>query len=186
MGRLCSICQRPDAQEINGKLARKEVSARALANALGVHVRVMQHHAQRHLGRSVRDAAGRRRRRQGDSLLDSLRELSNRALAILTAAEASRSHSLALQAIREARGTLELVGRATGEISTPGQTTVNVALGVSLERAKAAVEVVGQAEALTDSELADRAEAVLRIYNSQHSEDARILGPYPSPCLPNE
>src|SRR5437773_1317815 len=116
MGRLCSVCRRPDAQEINGKLARKETSARALAQSLGVHPRVMQFHAQRHLKRSVKDAAGRRRRRQGDSLLDSLQALSNRALAILTAAEASRSHSLALQAIREARGTLELVGRTTGEI----------------------------------------------------------------------
>src|SRR5437660_1060639 len=118
MGRLCSVCRRPDTQEINGKLARKEISARALAHSLGVHVRVMQHHAQRHLGRSVKDAARRRRRRQGDSLLDSLLALSDRALAILSAAEASDSHSLALQAIREARATLELVGRTTGEIST--------------------------------------------------------------------
>jgi hypothetical protein len=143
----------------------------------------MQHHAQRHLRRSVKDAAGRRRRRHGDSLLDSLLALSDRALAILTAAEKSRSHSLALQAIREARGTLELVGRTTGEISAPGQTTVNVALGVSVERAKAAVEIVDQAEALSTTELADRAEEVLRLYNSEHPEDARIIStarPLPS------
>jgi hypothetical protein len=179
MGRLCSVCQRPDAVEIDGKLARKEISARALAHSLGIHVRVMQHHAQRHLKRAVKDAAGRRRRRQGDSLLDSLRPLVDRALAILEAAEASRSHSLALQAIREVRSTLELVGRTTGELSPPGQTTINLALGVSVERAREAVRIMDEAETLTDAQIVDRAVVVIEAWNASNPNDMRIVGRAP-------
>lgn len=72
------------------------------------------------------------------------------------------------------------MGRATGEISTPGQTTVNLALGVSLERAKEAIAVVEEAEALSDGEIADRAETMLNLYNAHHPEDARTLNPAPS------
>src|SRR5262249_35381911 len=124
---------------------------------------------------------GGRRGRQGDSLLDSLLALSDRAMAILTAAEASKSHTVALQAIREARGTLELVGRATGEISAPGQTTVNLALGVSVEKAREAVQLVDEAAMLTDRQVADRAQACLEAYNGANPDDMRMVGPRPLP-----
>jgi hypothetical protein len=67
-----------------------------------------------------------------------------------------------------------LVGRATGEISAPGQTTVNLALCVPLEQARAAVEIVDEAKTLTDAQVADRAEQVLRIYDNAIPRDRRV------------
>jgi hypothetical protein len=65
---------------------------------------------------------------------------------------------------------------------------VNLALGVSLERAKAAVEIVDEASSLTDAQLADRAESMLRLYDETNPEDRRVrlwdadaLGDGPTP-----
>ena len=60
----------------------------------------------------------------GDDLLDQVRDLQRRAVAILERAEEEGDHRVALTAIREARGCLELLGRLAGELQE--RQTVNV------------------------------------------------------------
>jgi len=60
----------------------------------------------------------------GDSLLDQVRSLQGRALAILVHAEAAGDLRSALGAIREGRSTLELIAKVTGELRDKGRTEV--------------------------------------------------------------
>jgi hypothetical protein len=52
----------------------------------------------------------------GDNLLEQVQGLQARTLAILTTAENAGALGTALQAIREARGNIELLGRLMGEL----------------------------------------------------------------------
>ena len=52
----------------------------------------------------------------GGSLLEQLKELQVKALGILTKAEQAGDLRTALMAVREVRGTLEVVGKITGEL----------------------------------------------------------------------
>jgi hypothetical protein len=53
---------------------------------------------------------------QADNLLDQLKDLQRRTLAILQAAEQDNDHGMALKAIKEARGNLELLAKLLGEL----------------------------------------------------------------------
>ena len=54
------------------------------------------------------------------SALTAMRDLHARTLALLTKAEASNDVHVALPAVREARGNLELLGRLNGSLDGPG------------------------------------------------------------------
>lgn len=179
--RPCSICLRPDLEMLHDRVKHGD-SARNVALSVGIHPRVFTQHLRRHASHPI---ARRRAGANGAAALKAAvaafsvqaeaRALLDRVSRVLDAAEKANSHALTLSAVREAKGLLDLVGRTTGELATPGQTTVNVALGVSVEQAKSAVEVVELAQTLTASEVADRAESVLRMYNAENPQDARWL-----------
>jgi len=61
---------------------------------------------------------------QADNLLDQVRDLQRRTLAILEAAEETRQHRTALGSIREARSNLELLAKLLGELDD--RPTVNI------------------------------------------------------------
>jgi hypothetical protein len=63
---------------------------------------------------------------QADDLLDQVRDLQARTLAILEAAETTRQHRTALSAIREARSNLELLVKLLGELAERPVTNVLV------------------------------------------------------------
>jgi hypothetical protein len=63
---------------------------------------------------------------EADTLLERIEALQARTLAILEATEETQEHRVALAAIREARGNLELIGEVTKELNrTP---TINLHL----------------------------------------------------------
>jgi hypothetical protein len=70
------------------------------------------------LARDAADAA------HGDDLLAQVRSLNDKALSILRQAEADGDLRVALQAVRESRGTVELLARLLGELQDGA--TVNV------------------------------------------------------------
>ena len=63
---------------------------------------------------------------QADDLLDQLRGLQSRTLAILEAAEATSEHRTALGAIREARSNLELLAKLLGELDERPVVNLNI------------------------------------------------------------
>ena len=159
------------------------VSARQIALRHGLHPRVLSQHFQRHRhGLAGHIRAGTRgtqalaKARQQLSVLGESAALLARVHRVLEDAEKSGSHVLTLAAVREAKGLLDLIGRASGELTSGQQVTV--AVGVNVERARSAVELVDAAESLSECELADRACEVLRLYNASHSEDQRTVLPH--------
>jgi len=73
-------------------------------------------HLQDHISTTLVKAQEAQEVARADTLLDQVRSIQNKALAVLTAAEAAGDLRAALGAIREARGNLELLGKLTGEL----------------------------------------------------------------------
>ena len=61
---------------------------------------------------------------RGESLLDRLRDLEARALAILDTAQRAKKYNAALGAIREMRSVIELLARLHGELESEGTTVI--------------------------------------------------------------
>jgi hypothetical protein len=83
-------------------------------------------HKAGHLSRTLTAVHQRREENRATKLLDRVEALYAEAQEVLEAVKKQGSHTLSLQAIKELRTTLELVGRLTGELDTRPQVQVNV------------------------------------------------------------
>ena len=124
MPRRCTICESDRLDEINRMLVEGRTSIRRLASLCDVSEASVRRHAARHLPEALAVATKADRVANGDDLLNQVRDLQRRAVAILDRAEEEGDHRVALSAIREARGCLELLGRLAGELQE--RQTVNV------------------------------------------------------------
>jgi hypothetical protein len=96
---------------------------RHIAAHYGTSTGALQRHKE-HLPVALTRAQAAEAVAHGDDLLARVRGLRAMAERILSQAEAEGKLSVALQAIREARGCVELLGKLMGELE--GRTTVNV------------------------------------------------------------
>ena len=123
MPRTCTICTHSELQAINGALVVGE-AFRNIAKRYDTSSTALFRHKAEHLpatlvkGREAEEVA------RADDLLAQVRGLQAKALSILAKAEAAGDLRVALGAIREARGNLELLAKLLGELQD-GQ-TVNV------------------------------------------------------------
>lgn len=122
MPRKCSICEHPQAEEINTALLNG-VSLRNIAERYSVSKTALHRHKD-HIPISLVKAQQAEEAARADSLLKQVVELKDKALAILDKAEQAGDNRTALLAIREAKGCLELLAKLLGELHE--QTTVNV------------------------------------------------------------
>ena len=88
----------------------------------------------RNLPASLAKAQDAQEIRHGDTLLEQLQVLRDKALAVLDRAEATNDWRGALGAIKEARGCLELMGKVTGELQTRQELNVSFSLVSVLEK----------------------------------------------------
>jgi hypothetical protein len=95
--------------EISSAIASGE-SQRSVARRFNFTQETMRKHCLRHMGPELRSYA------ICEPVLDQLKKLTKRTLAILAAAESERDLELALKAIAQARANLELTARLTGEL----------------------------------------------------------------------
>jgi len=123
MTRPCTICRHPQRDQIDAALIAGD-SYRALAERFSLSTTALSRHSQAHLPATLAKAQQAADVARGDTLLDQARDLQAKALGILKKAEDANDLRLALVAIREARGTLELLARLQGELQDA--TTVNV------------------------------------------------------------
>ncbi len=123
MPRTCTVCAHPECDQIDAALVAA-TGYRDIAGQFGVSKSAVQRHQQGHLPAILAKAKEGQEVARADSLLDQVRELKDRALAILGRAEEAGDLRNALAAIREARGSLELLSRLLGELQE-GQ-TVNI------------------------------------------------------------
>ena len=125
MPRSCTICEHPEREAIDSALVG-DASNRSVASLYDVSEAAVRRHKGNHLPAKLVMAEKAQEVAQADSLLEQVRDLQGRALAILDQAEMSGDLRTALGAIREARGNLELLAKLLGELSDAPQVNLNV------------------------------------------------------------
>lgn len=116
MPRKCSICSHPDRGEIDRAIVSGG-SYRDIARRFGVSRSAIERHAKAHVPATLVKAREAEEVTRADALLVQIQELRDRALNILDKAERGKDLRTALQAIREARGCVELLAKLAGELS---------------------------------------------------------------------
>lgn len=123
MPRTCTACVHADRQSIDEALATRSDSFRTIADRFRLSKTALMRHKAEHLPAHVAKAAEAKEVASADSLLEQMRALQTKTLAILEAATDPRT---ALAAVAQARGNLELLAELTGKLAH--QPTVNLAV----------------------------------------------------------
>lgn len=136
MPRVCTICTHPERAAIDAALLAG-VPFRHIAARTDTSTSALQRHKEEHLPVALVRAKEAEDATHADDLLAQVRGLQSRALAILDTAEAAGELRVALAAIREARGNLELLARLLGELQEGA--TVNVLVSPQWQQARATI-----------------------------------------------
>jgi hypothetical protein len=147
MPRRCSVCTHPDRENIDEALVGATAISAIAAKYRDISEDALGRHKANHLPAKLVMAEKAKEVAQADSLLEQVRDLQGRALAILDQAEMSGDLRTALGAIREARGNLELLAKLLGELDDGP--TVNVL--VSPEWLELRAVIVTALEPYTDA-----------------------------------
>jgi hypothetical protein len=123
MPRSCTICAHPKREGIDRALVG-DSSNLSVSSLFGVSESAIRRHKGNHLPAKLVLAEQAAEVAEAGDLLDQVRDLQARTLAILEAAEASREHRTALGAIGEARSNLELLAKLLGELDDRPQVNV--------------------------------------------------------------
>ncbi len=115
MARTCMVCAHDERDAIEDAFI-DGMPKRRIATRYGVGEKSVRYHIREHLPALLALARDAEQASRADSLLDRVEGLYKRTEAILVAAETEREWGTALQAIRECRGNLELLGRVTKEL----------------------------------------------------------------------
>jgi hypothetical protein len=113
--RACTVCSHESRDAIEDAFIAG-TPKRRIASHYGVSERAVRYHLREHLPALLALARDAEQASRADSLLDRIEALQSRTLAILEATEETHDHRVALAAIREARGNLELIGEVTKEL----------------------------------------------------------------------
>jgi len=134
VSRVCTICKNGKCDAINAALIAGTASIRRIATDNDVTESALRRHAASHLPATLARAGAAAEVASADTLLEQCRELQSRTLTILDAAENANDLRTSLQAVREARGLLELLGKLTGELAAQPSMQQNVlAVGMTAE-----------------------------------------------------
>ncbi len=128
MARLCRVCAHPDRAEIDGHLVEGQIPVKRVAQLYGVPKSNMFRHRAAHLPKALAKAAEAAEVAQSGKLLAKLQSLISRADAIAKNAEKAKDGRTALAALREIRGSLELLAKLSGELEreNPGELHLHV------------------------------------------------------------
>ena len=122
-GQRCTVCDHPRRDVIDRALVTGEADTQVSAHFRGLSDDAVRRHRLSHIPQRLLKARDVAEVAQADALLEQVRTLHRRALAILDQSESAGDLRTALGGIREARGCLELLGRLEGELEPP---TLNV------------------------------------------------------------
>ena len=123
MPRVCTICTHQSRAKIDQALVARN-RFRTIADQFGVSKSALLRHHDDHLPASLVKAQAATEAAQADALLAQVVDLRDKALGILDLAEASADLRVALGAIREARGCVELLAKLAGQLKDAP--TVNI------------------------------------------------------------
>ena len=111
MSRTCLACTHQDRESINQAIVTNDVSNRMIATQFSLSEAGVRRHREKHLPVTLVKAKEAEEVASGDDLLQQVRDLQQKALGILKTAEAAGDLKIALNAIRETRGCLELLAK---------------------------------------------------------------------------
>ncbi len=117
MPRSCTVCVHPERHAVDVALVQRE-PYRAISRQHELSRDALRRHAKEHLPELLARAKDAVEVAEADSLLERIEGLYKRTEAILETAEGDKEWGIALAAIRECRGNLELLGRVTKELET--------------------------------------------------------------------
>ena len=115
MPRACTICTHTELEAIKRALVEGTPNRR-VASQHDVTERAVRNHKAGHLPAALVKAQEAQEVAEADDLLSQVRTLQTRAFAILDKAEEAGELRIALGAIRELRGNLELLAKLLGEL----------------------------------------------------------------------
>jgi len=126
MPRTCTVCTHPERAAIDAALVSGSAPLRTIADQWSISKTALIRHKADHLPAHLAAAHKAAEVVRADSLLDQVRALQAKTLAILQKAEGAGDLRTATAAIGQARQNLDLLGRLAGELKTGEGTTVNV------------------------------------------------------------
>ena len=126
MPRVCTICTHPERETINQALVAN-MPLRTIADRYGLSHQALMRHKTEHLPVALAKAQEAKETAIADDLLGQVKALRNKAISILSKAEAAGDLKTALLGIREARSCIELLAEMEGEISRNPQINILVA-----------------------------------------------------------
>lgn len=110
MAQICQVCNHPKRLEID-RLLVQGISFQKIANQFAVDAQSIRRHKENHLSRQLIKSHELKEAMQSGNLLTEIEDLLSRSKVILIRAEKEGKLGLALGAIRETRGTLELMSK---------------------------------------------------------------------------
>lgn len=142
-GQTCLTCRHEAREAIDGALVAGE-PLRNIAEHHGLSTTALHRHKRGHLSTTLVKAAEDSELAHGGKLLDQVQSLVGKALGSLERAEGKGDERAVQGAIREARHSLELVGRITGELKDKVEHTGTVKHehSMSLEERQARVDEI--------------------------------------------
>jgi hypothetical protein len=155
-GNYCTICVDPEAYKINEALMRG-ASCPQVASRYGVSVHALRRHRANHLRvflYEAREAREEEQRELGLTFLDQLQDLHDQTLAILGQAERQGNIRGMLAAVREARRSLEFLGKMTAQVPSAPAAAPQVNILVVLQKVEVRNAVLAALEPFPDARAA--------------------------------
>jgi hypothetical protein len=121
--RTCTICTHPKRREIDRALL-DAATYRTIADRYGLSETALKRHRKEHVPAELAKAQQAAEVAIADDLLGQVRALRNRAISLLTKAEAAGDYRTALAGIREARACIEVLLEVEGELDRRGVTNI--------------------------------------------------------------
>ena len=145
-GMTCSVCTHEARQAVDHALVTGD-SNRVIASQYGLSQAAVGRHSQNHLPTTLVKAAEAQDEAHGSRLLNQTQGLVDEALASMERSKSAGKEKDVLGGIREARHSLELTGRITGELRDNNRDAAP----------DTAIDVIKLASALSEAELRKRA-----------------------------
>jgi len=122
MPQICTICTHQKADKINEAIVAGQ-SLRGIAEQYGTSATSLGRHKS-HISGVLIKANKIKEIAKADTLLEQITDLKNKAMSILEKAEQGDDLRIALLAIKEARGCLEVLGKLAGELEGRDNNTI--------------------------------------------------------------
>jgi hypothetical protein len=125
VARHCSVCSHEQRKEIDEQLV-SGASYRSIGERFDLGREAVRRHCERHVSPALTAVRGAALEARRASVLDRVELLIERAERLFNEAAAEGRFSQSLDALRELRLQVELLGKATGELNDRPQVVVNV------------------------------------------------------------